>query len=1321
MAVSSRDLVLSLLAAANNHGDLSVKLSSLKQAKDIVLLEDPSLAADLLPYFAELQSSPQSLVRESLLQIMEEIGSRTMEFCTVLMPVLLAFLRDPHPTVARQAIVSGTKFFKSMLMESVKQFHHRGKVDRWLEDLWISMCKFKDKVIAIVREPGSLCMRLVALKFLETYVLLFTPDYHEPEKAMPEGENTQGFNVSWLAGGHSFLDPAVLVGDAGRILGIILNLLPRSHPGTLTIAFINCIAAIARRRPQNYSVVLSALLNFNANTDTSKGVHVISVQYSVRTALLGFLRSTHPAILESREKLLRALRSMNSGDAAEQVVRQVEKLARNAERASRDNRLTKDDISSGQIPSAEAVTRKRPYHLEEEFVPHNQEAAVKRAHYVSDAIPDLPVQTSDSEHSSISVNGLSSDCSLSNGELSPVEQMIAMIGALLAEGERGAESLDILISKIHPDLLADIVITSMKHLPSISPSLTRLGNLQAQDVIEATQVATPSISASSVHSPVSAGQVPYTSAMNFGPPPGVSVFSSFSTESRRDPRRDPRRQDPRLALPSEVPVLSATEDSGPIKLELENFNSSEPPKVVEANISSTPSIATNDHDETSRYLLAMSGANTNIMEPKEEVADYGQGKIPAIEVDVSPDMISTTAHLPEDGSITREDLIPIDEPEKSPAADQDQHSPIAHMSPSDDTKAELPVIPAFVDLDRQQENNLRRLILKKIIKTYKNPSGLDSGSEGMVLIAWMIAQNGADDDFVNAFKGNILEEYQRQNGHELVLHILYHLQSISQTDFVGNSEFSDLMYEKFLLEVAESLLKQFPASDKSFTRLLCEAPVLPSALLKLLEDLCCCDLSDSRDKVVRDADRVTQGLGTVWNLILSRPQYRESCLDIALKCAVHSQDDVRAKAIRLVTNKLYGLSYASERIEQFSTSMLLSAIGTNGADANSMESDVKNEREKPPVDSLLVVSEAAAPESESTSGEQPSSQPSPSVSLAEAQRHISLFFALCTKKGTFLQLLFDVYGQAPKTVKQALHRHIPILLGALGSSNSDLLKIISDPPKGSENLLMLMLQILTEETLPSPELISTVKHLYETKFKDASILVPLLASFSKDEVLPIFPRLVDLPPEMFQKALAHMLQGTAHSGPALTPTEVLVAIHDIIPEKDGLPLKKVMDVCSACFEQKTVFTQQVLSKALNQMVDKVPLPLLFMRTVIQATDAFPTLVDFVMEILRKLVNKQVWKMPKLWAGFLKCISQTQPHSFQVLLQLPPPQLESSLNKYPSLRVPLAAFASQPSVKASLNSSTLSVLGLATDLVMQQTPHSSSMTPGSSSVQGTTTT
>jgi len=34
-------------------------------------------------------------------------------------------------------------------------------------------------------------------------------------------------------------------------------------------------------------------------------------------------------------------------------------------------------------------------------------------------------------------------------------------------------------------------------------------------------------------------------------------------------------------------------------------------------------------------------------------------------------------------------------------------------------------------------------------------------------------------------------------------------------------------------------------------------------------------------------------------------------------------------------------------------------------------------------------------------------------------------------------------------------------------------------------------------------------------------------------------------------------QGSSHSGPVLTPAEVLIAIHGIDPDKDEIPLKKV--------------------------------------------------------------------------------------------------------------------------------------------------------------------
>ena len=94
--------------------------------------------------------------------------------------------------------------------------------------------------------------------------------------------------------------------------------------------------------------------------------------------------------------------------------------------------------------------------------------------------------------------------------------------------------------------------------------------------------------------------------------------------------------------------------------------------------------------------------------------------------------------------------------------------------------------------------------------------------------------------------------------------------------------------------------------------------------------------------------------------------------------------------------------------------------------------------------------------------------------MTKAQRFMSLYFALCTKNHALLHQVFYVYGQAPKAVKQAVHWHIPILVRIVGSSSVELLPIISDPPQGSENLLMQVLHILTEGRTPSRDLIMTV-------------------------------------------------------------------------------------------------------------------------------------------------------------------------------------------------------------------------------------------------------
>lgn len=94
-------------------------------------------------------------------------------------------------------------------------------------------------------------------------------------------------------------------------------------------------------------------------------------------------------------------------------------------------------------------------------------------------------------------------------------------------------------------------------------------------------------------------------------------------------------------------------------------------------------------------------------------------------------------------------------------------------------------------------------------------------------------------------------------------------------------------------------------------------------------------------------------------------------------------------------------------------------------------------------------------------------------------------------------------------------------------------------------------------------------------------------------------------------------------GDTLSPVELLVALHALDPTRDSVPLKRVMEAVALCFQQRAVYTPEVLGAVLNQLAEQSPLPLLLMRTVIQTAAAAPKLKPRILETLSKLVSKQV--------------------------------------------------------------------------------------------------
>ncbi|KAF6211989.1 hypothetical protein GE061_012506 [Apolygus lucorum] len=282
-----------------------------------------------------------------------------------------------------------------------------------------------------------------------------------------------------------------------------------------------------------------------------------------------------------------------------------------------------------------------------------------------------------------------------------------------------------------------------------------------------------------------------------------------------------------------------------------------------------------------------------------------------------------------------------------------------------------------------------------------------------------------------------------------------------------------------------------------------------------------------------------------------------------------------------------------------------------------------------------------------------------------------LYLSLLPVNQELIHELARVYVVTVPDVKRIILRVVEHPVRAMGMDSPQLLKLVEDCPKGSETLVTRLIHILTDKAPPSNELVERVRELYQTRVSDVRFLIPVLNGLTKNEVIAALPKLIKLNPivvkEVFNRLLCSGTETETYSSP-ITPSELLIALHLIEPEK--CELKTIIKATSMCFNDKQAYTQEVLAVVMQHLMEVTPLPTLLMRTVIQALSLYPRLIGFVMNILQRLILKQVWRQKKVWEGFIKCCQRAQPHSFQVLLQLPAQQLEDVFKDAPDLKQPM---------------------------------------------------
>ncbi|XP_026294194.1 symplekin [Frankliniella occidentalis] len=478
----------------------------------------------------------------------------------------------------------------------------------------------------------------------------------------------------------------------------------------------------------------------------------------------------------------------------------------------------------------------------------------------------------------------------------------------------------------------------------------------------------------------------------------------------------------------------------------------------------------------------------------------------------------------------------------------------------------------------------------------------------------------------------VVDDLQNKLDLDLAISWLYEEYSLMQS-FTRKPVFNEddgsavKRYVKLFCTLAVHLAEK-PEREPLLKRLYLEAPCITEEATDILKSLSC------------DETRCSVGLQLLQSLVIRRPPKQLTYLNALLEHSAHDSTEVRSNGMKCVLALYDDRSDLRSIIEEYAI-MYLGFL------------------QLPAPPDVLFGAERGRPSKADTWAEGPT------------KACLYLYLELLPHEHRLIHELTRVYAQTVADVKRIILRLLDAPVRGMGMDSPELLKLVEECPKGAETLVTRVIHILTDKTPPSAELVKRVRELYQSRVSDVRFLIPVLNGLTKREVIDSLPRLIKLNPivvkEVFNRLLGNHSDSSSHNSP-LTPVELLVALHVIDPKK--CELKTVIKATTLCFSEKQAYTQENLAIVMQQLMEMNPLPTLLMRTVIQSLAAYPNLSGFVMNILQRLILKQVWTQRKVWEGFIKCCQRTKPQSFQVLLQLPAPQLQEVLDSCPEMRQPL---------------------------------------------------
>eukprot|EP00039_Didymoeca_costata_P005915 m.85859 g.85859 ORF g.85859 m.85859 type:complete len:1019 (+) comp13027_c0_seq3:236-3292(+) len=409
--------------------------------------------------------------------------------------------------------------------------------------------------------------------------------------------------------------------------------------------------------------------------------------------------------------------------------------------------------------------------------------------------------------------------------------------------------------------------------------------------------------------------------------------------------------------------------------------------------------------------------------------------------------------------------------------------------------------------------------------------------------------------------------------------------------------------------------------DRLFTSFILGLPEISDGIIEKIKVYC------------EDKDQQRKGLTTLMELLKYRPPSREKCLKVLLSYCDHSNPLLRQYSIT-ACKKLFTIAQLKGDIVNHSKSLMSRIISKTDQDGNKWTSD--------------------------------------KIKLC-LQLHIGLTAAYPEN----LAALVDVYVNIPekstqKTVLSSLHITMRQRGCQITQDRPEVLQVLSKSTAGAEALMINLLHALVENAPPSQELVAVARNLYKDYGDDARCMVPVLQGLPKAEIFNLLPNIFALQKNIVDRSIDLMLDAQGAAKPPLSAAELLVSIHTIDASKyKHLTLHNLLDASKLCFEKKRFYNHDVLAVVLQQLVQRSPLPDLFMRTVIESLKNCPNLKGFVINILRILASKEIWDMKtsskQSWRGFVLACQQSLPESLNIIIHLPKEPMLEAFKASPPLK------------------------------------------------------